>query len=156
MSTENRNSHKYLILGAIFLIGLFIYGNSYGSASASSSSLNNKPCTMSQQHGSSGHWGMPGGFSAPHDPTSEELSLLKKTFSQATAKCSHLPKDVDKLKVCGVSKQVVAGMNYAYTLEDGNGRTFKLIVFVPLPHEQKPEHVTLCEMMSSPSEVKAT
>jgi hypothetical protein len=47
-------------------------------------------------------------------------------------------------------------MNYAYTLEDPEGRTFKMVVYVPLPHEQKPEHVTMCEMLESPTVKQAT
>ena len=50
-------------------------------------------------------FGMPGGYSSPHQPTSEELALLRKTWSQATSKCSHLPKEMERLKVCSVSKQ---------------------------------------------------
>lgn len=46
---------------------------------------------------------------------------------------------------------VVAGMNYAYTLEDDVGKTFKIVIYVPLPGnaEGRPERVTTCEMISS-------
>ena len=50
-------------------------------------------------------WGMPGGFSSPHDPTSEELFILKKAWFEAVSKCAHLPKEIEKVKVCSVRKQ---------------------------------------------------
>ncbi len=51
------------------------------------------------------HWGMPGGFSAPHEPTAEEKFLLKKTYFEATSKCSHMPKEFERVKICSVSRQ---------------------------------------------------
>jgi len=102
--------------------------------------------------------GMPGGYSSPHEPTSEELFLLKKAYFEAVCKCSHLPKEFESVKVCSVSKQVVAGMNYAFTLEDQEGRTFKMVVYQPLPHMQNSvgERVTSCEMLSSGATTKSS
>ena len=50
-------------------------------------------------------WGMPGGFSAPHEASAEEQFLLKKTWFEACSKCSHMPKEFEKIKICSVSRQ---------------------------------------------------
>jgi len=88
------------------------------------------------------HWGMPGGYSSPHDPTAAESFLLKKVWFESVMKCADLPEDFDKIKICSVRRQVVAGMNYKYSLSDGK-HDFNMVVYVPLHGAQ--EKVTLCE-----------
>jgi len=97
-------------------------------------------------------WGMPGGFSSPNQPSEDDYTRLRKVWNEMYSKCAELPEDVSSMKICSVQKQVVAGMNYKYTLVDGAGKTFKTVIYVPLPsHEQQvgDDHFTgkvmLCE-----------
>jgi hypothetical protein len=80
-------------------------------------------------------WGMPGGFSSPSQPNEEDYTRLRKVWGELFSKCAELPEDVNKITICSVQKQVVAGMNYKYTLVDGEGKTFKTVIYVPLPQQ---------------------
>ena len=76
--------------------------------------------------------GLLGGYSKPHPPTEEELFALRRLWFEAVNKCAEVPQRFEDIKVCFVRSQVVAGMNYEYTLESRGGQVTKLILHSPL------------------------
>jgi len=66
---------------------------------------------------------MTGGYSEPHTPTEEEMTIFKRFESEVKAQAN-----ADETEVVSCATQIVAGCNFKYVIKAGNA-SFTVIVF---------------------------
>lgn len=74
---------------------------------------------------------MAGAYGKQTKLTPEEKEMFENVINTYDSTLRLVPKTV--------SRQVVAGTNYCFSSKDNNGKTYKVIIFKPLPGRGEPE-----------------